>query len=228
MGDLYEDLELRGKIGAFEDRAEAGRALARSLRPLGLDDPVVLAVPPGGVPVALAMADEMSVKPLLFFVQRLVLPSWPDRPLGSVAWGGATVLDRREVSLLDVPPAELRKARRKTLQDLRLRARQFGARRPALRDRTVVLVDEGMVSGSTVLAAVRGVHRLGAARAIVAVPTAPRKAIVRVVNDVSSLHCPNLRGNEDFNTGDAFSGEGAISDEEAFGLWSAYYRKVEY
>jgi predicted phosphoribosyltransferase len=198
--------------------------LADALTPQVLDGAVVLAVPPGGMPVAWEIAAKHALPLDLFFVERLTLPDRDER-IGSIAWGGASVLDRRVIDRSGLPPRELRQLKRQKLETIRQRARKYGVRVPDIEARAAVLVDEGMVSGSTMLAAVKALRRRGALTITIMVPAAPGKAVLRLINEVDLLFCLHIMKDDDIETLNAYSMEREYGEPEAFALWAGAANK---
>jgi putative phosphoribosyl transferase len=157
----------------FSDRAEAGRRLAQQLQKYaGREDVIVLGLPRGGVPVAFEVARNLSVPLDVFIVRKLGVPGFEELALGAIASGGARVLNDDVVrSLPDANEIIESLTARETLE-IERREQSYRAGRPALelRDRVVILVDDGLATGATMRAAVKALRQRGVARIIVAVP----------------------------------------------------------
>lgn len=175
------DPAVGSRVERFADRAEAGRALAdavarkRDAEPQMWPDPVVFGLPRGGVPVAAAVASRLDAALDAVIVGKLRVPGRPELAMGAVAgWAGvAEVMVHEQVrSGYGIAAADLRRAREAALDALPTLDRRYRDARlaPDLRGRCVVLVDDGLATGSTMTAAVRLVRRRGAARVVVAVP----------------------------------------------------------
>jgi predicted phosphoribosyltransferase len=161
--------------GAFADRVEAGRRLADRLAAYARrPDVLVLALPRGGVPVASEVARALGAPLDVFVVRKLGVPGHEELAMGAIASGGVCVLNRDTVRALDVPARLIEAVARREIQELRRRERAYRDDRPApaVRGRTVILVDDGLATGSTMRAAVEALRRLGPARVVVAVPVA--------------------------------------------------------
>jgi predicted phosphoribosyltransferase len=159
----------------FRDRTEAGRLLAKRLRTYAdRPDVLVLALPRGGVPVALEVAQALGATLDVFVVRKLGVPGHEELAMGAIASGGVCVLNDDVVKTLHIPTWVLEAVASRELQELKRRERAYRGDRPApeVRDRTVILVDDGLATGSTMRAAVAALRRLGPARIVVAVPTA--------------------------------------------------------
>jgi predicted phosphoribosyltransferase len=157
----------------YRDRRHAGVELAARLEHLkNRDDVVVLALPRGGVPVAYEVARALDAPLDIFVVRKLGLPGHRELAMGALASGGVRVLNEDVVSWYRVPQAAIDETARAEQAELERRERAYrDGRQPAeLRDRTVVLIDDGLATGSTMKAAVRAVRALGPARIVVAVP----------------------------------------------------------
>lgn len=162
----------------FRDRTEAGRLLAQRLRKYaGRDDVVVLALPRGGVPVAYEVAKELGAPLGVFLVRKLGVPGHEELAMGAIASGGVLVLDQGIVRRLGIDRAQLERAVAQELKELQRREEAYDGRRAPqqLEGRTVIVVDDGLATGSTMRAAALAVRELNPARVVVAVPVASRE-----------------------------------------------------
>lgn len=163
----------------FQDRTEAGRLLAERLRHLRGADPVVLAVPRGGVPVGVPIAAALGAPLDLLLARKIGAPDQPELALGAVVEGDPpqTVLNDRIVRALGVSPAEIAREAERQLGEIARRRRLWLHGRPAVptRGRTAVVVDDGIATGATVRAALAALERSGATRRVLAAPVAPRE-----------------------------------------------------
>jgi putative phosphoribosyl transferase len=157
---------------AYADRREAGLALAARLRDLAGKDVVVLALPRGGVPVGYEVARALAAPLDVFVVRKLGLPGHPELAMGAIASGGVRVLNDEVFQSVTVPRAAIDAVTRTEQAELERRERAYRDGRPLVpvEGRIVVLVDDGLATGSTMRAAVLAVRRLRPARVIVAAP----------------------------------------------------------
>ena len=157
----------------FANRVEAGRRLARQLSAYaGRSDVIVLGLPRGGIPVAAEVARHLGAPLDVFLVRKLGVPGHPELAMGAIAEGGIEVLDERLIRDLGIPRAMVEQVAMRERLELDRRDRQYrGARaRPNLRDRTVIVVDDGLATGATMEAALVGLRQLGPAAVVAAAP----------------------------------------------------------
>jgi len=180
----------------FDNRVEAGRALARSLSNYrGAPDAIVLALPRGGVPVGFEVAQALGLPLDVLVVRKLGLPGQPELAMGAIATGGALVLNDEVLRFAGGNEAALEQVRHREQLELERRERQYrGGRLPLqLAGRTGILVDDGLATGATMEVAVRALRGLGATRIVVAVPVASAEArdrIAAVADEIVCLETP--------------------------------------
>jgi predicted phosphoribosyltransferase len=158
----------------FADRREAGRQLAARLSEYAGPNTIVLALPRGGIPVAYEVARALGAPLDVFIVRKLGVPGHEEFALGAIASGDVVVLNPELANQLGLSRQDIQAiidAERREL-DRRERAYREGAPRPDVRGRTVILVDDGLATGATMLAAIEAVRKLAPARIVVAVPVA--------------------------------------------------------
>jgi putative phosphoribosyl transferase len=158
--------------GAFRDRRAAGWELAELARGRIGGGALVLALPRGGVPVAFEIAETLDVPLDIFLVRKLGMPGHPEFAIGALASGGVRVLNDEAVNWYQVPATAIERVAREEQTELERRERDYRQGRPLpdLSNRVVMLVDDGLATGSTMRAAVQAVRQLGPARIVVAVP----------------------------------------------------------
>ena len=176
----------------FDDRRDAGRRLAGLLGHLEAEHPVVLALPRGGVPVAAEIARALGAPMDLMAVRKLGAPQNPEFGIGAVAEDGTAVVNTATAREVGVTQRKLERILQRETRELRRRMELFRDGLPPtdLRDRTVIVVDDGMATGLTDLAAVRAVKNRGARRVVVAVPVASPEAVamLRTTADEVVVH----------------------------------------
>lgn len=213
---VVEDPRMRGRSFVFEDRDDAGRALADVLREHVDGDAIILAIPSGGVPVAAAIARELGLTMDLIIVRKLQIPFNPEAGFGAVTMGGEMFLNRPLLAGLGLSADDLKEAKDKALREGRSRQRSLlGDReREPLKGRTVVLVDDGLASGYTMLAAIAEGRREDPRKIIVAVPTGAAATVRMVAEESDLLICLNIRGGP-FAVADAYRNWYDLTEDEA-------------
>jgi|SRR5581483_1409348 len=157
----------------FFNRAEAGRFLAESLSAYAdRDDVMVLALPRGGVPVAAEVAKRLNAPLDVFVVRKLGLPGHPELAMGAIASGGARVFNGEVVNTLRIPDEMVDAVSAEELIELQRREKLYRANRSPLdvEGKTIIVVDDGVATGSTMIAAISALRQLNAARIVVAAP----------------------------------------------------------
>jgi len=177
----------------YADRRQAGAVLADHLshyanRP----DVIVLALPRGGVPVAVEVAQTLRVPLDVFIVRKLGVPGHEELALGAIASGGVRVLNPSVVETLNIPEDVIDAVAGQELAELHRREQLYREDRPPLelRGRTVILIDDGLATGATMRAAVAAVRQLHVARIVVAVPVASVETFMDFKLEVDEIICP--------------------------------------
>lgn len=176
----------------FHDRREAGQLLARRLADYkDRDDVVVLALPRGGMPVAYEIARELKAPLDVFVVRKLGVPWQPELAMGAIAGKGTEVLNGDVVTAYNIPPHVIRAVAEREGQELQRRLQAYRGIRPLLdfHDRTVILVDDGLATGSTMRAAVVAIRQEQPKAIVVAVPVASSEACQEFQSIVDDTIC---------------------------------------
>lgn len=158
----------------FRDRADAGRVLAEELiRYAGRDDLIVLALPRGGVPVAYQVARALRAPLDVFLVRKLGVPGYEELAMGAIASGGVTALNQAVIRTLEISPEVIEETATREQAELQRRERAYrGDRDPlVVTGKTVLLIDDGLATGSTMRAAIAALRKFRPARIVAAVPT---------------------------------------------------------
>lgn len=215
---LFEELtDLRDRERVFRDRQHAGEVLARMLEGRLAERTKILAIPAGGVPVAAAIARALAL-PLDVAVVSKVTPSFDSEVgYGAVAFDGRIRIDAGARARLGVDDRETREGIARTTARVRGRVERLrrGAGPLVVPGEPVVLVDDGLASGLTMETAIEAVREAGAARVIVAVPTASRLAVTRLLPVADVIYCPNERTGPVFAVADAYEAWSDVDDATA-------------
>ena len=181
----------------FADRAEAGRLLAAELTTLKFpENPIVLALPRGGLPVGLEVAKTLRAPLDVVIVRKLGVPWQPELAMGAIASGSVQTLDHDLIRALGVSREEIDAIIAKERSEVERREKLYRKGRPALdlRGRTVLLVDDGLATGSTMLVAARYVRSLKPGRTLIAVPVASVQACQRLREEADDCICLAIPG----------------------------------
>lgn len=174
----------------FNDRAEAGRFLAHMLEEY-TNDPnvVVLALPRGGVPVAYQVAKMLKAPLDIFVVRKLGVPGHDELAMGAIASGGTRVLNSRVVDYLDISDQTIETVAAREQRELERRERLYRGTRPAVdvRGRTVIIIDDGMATGSTMRAAVCALRQQKPEKIVVAVPVGAQETCRSFAKEVDTI-----------------------------------------
>jgi putative phosphoribosyl transferase len=204
----------------LHDRNEAGRLLAERLLPLkGKSDVIVLGLPRGGVPVACGIATTLRLSLDVFLVRKLGVPGYEEFAMGAIASGGIEIVNPDVVEEFHLSSKDVGAVVGEEMLELRRREIFFRGVRPVLNlnGRTVVLVDDGIATGSTMRAAIEGVKRLGAARITVTAGVAPLSTYMVLRAEVDDVVC--LLTPRDFRAVGVFYEEfPQLSDEDVCNL----------
>lgn len=203
----------------FIDRRHAGQELGRALHRYSGTDPIVLALPRGGVPIGREVASALDAELDVLIIRKLGAPNNPEFAIGAVGEGGAVVLDEQTVVSMHMDDATLERivteARREI--DRRVDAYRRGRSLPSLAGRTVIIVDDGLATGSTAAAAVEVIKSLGAEHIVLAVPTGSHQAVTLLrdrCDEVVCLEEPPWFG----SVGAQYESFPQVSDEEVLAL----------
>jgi len=177
----------------FRDRREAGKLLAEQLSGYRSRDPVILALPRGGVPVAFEIASALDAPLDLLLVRKIGVPSEPELALGAVVDGAMPdlVIDEQLMAALDIPQSYVESESKRQLAEIERRRRVYlGDRKPLdIKGRTAIVVDDGIATGNTMRVALRALARRSPGAVVLAIPIAPPDAIELLRPEVTDIVC---------------------------------------
>jgi predicted phosphoribosyltransferase/dienelactone hydrolase len=211
----------------FEDRHDAGRQLAGLLTTFAGEHPVVFALPRGGVPVAAEVARVLDAPLDVLTVRKLGAPENPEFGIGAVAEDGTAVVDSATARQLGITQAAFDRILERERHELSRRVARFRGERAPLdvHDRTVIVVDDGLATGLTDLAAVRALRRRGAGRIVVAVPVGSHQAVAMLQEEADEVICHTIP-RELFGVGRWYRNFSQVSDDEVVALLAAAGARV--
>lgn len=175
----------------FRDREQAGKLLAKAVAKLGLTDIVVLAIPRGGVPVAREVASALGAPLDLVITRKIGAPGNPEFAIGAVTQDGEAMLNDETVREMRLSESYVERETRHQFNEIRERMKKYRGDRPfpKIEGKTVVIVDDGIATGSTTRAAIASVRKMKPSRIILATPVAPKETLRELSTLVDQVVC---------------------------------------
>jgi predicted phosphoribosyltransferase len=226
---IFELPELRDQVRIFRSRDHAGRVVAGMLGKFRGTESLVLAIPSGGVPVGVVLAEELNLPLESAVVSKITLPWNTEAGYGAVAFDGTVRINEDLLSHLRLNEQQIAEGVEKTRQKVQRRVRKFLGERPFpdLSRKAAILVDDGLASGVTLLVAVEAVRRLGTREIIIAVPTGSADRVRKVAREVDALYCANIREGWGFAVAEAYRRWVDLEEEEAAKLYKDYQARFQ-
>lgn len=204
----------------FLDRYEAGKVLAEHLKSyVKKSNVIVLALPRGGVPVAYEIAKALFIPLDIFVVRKLGVPGHEELAMGAIATGGTVVFNDEIIRELHISKSAIDQVIQLEQQELQRRELTYRGNRPfpTLKDKTIILVDDGIATGATMRAAIKALRQQNPASIIMAVPVAAFSTCVEMEGLVDKIICP-LKPHQFYAVGAWYENFSQTSDEEVFEL----------
>ncbi|MEJ2470665.1 MAG: phosphoribosyltransferase family protein [Desulfuromonadales bacterium] len=216
-GNIHDLEKLRERTGVFADRRDAGRILAALVAQEMLPEPLILAIPAGGVPVAAVLAEALGAPLDVAVVSKITLPWNSEAGYGAVAFDGSYQLNEALIRSAGLSPQGVTQGIETTRRKVANRVASFraGHALPDLAVHDLVVVDDGLASGFTMLVAIAALQRAGARSITVAVPTGHLKAVQRIAQEVATVCCANLRSGTPYAVAAAYRHWTDVSEAEA-------------
>jgi len=210
---------MANRLALFTDRREAGRRLADALGRFREEEPLVIALPRGGVPVGFEIARALAAPLDILLVRKLGAPFNPEFGIGAIAEGGVRFVRSEDAELVGVSGKELEAVVARESAELERRQRLYrGEGEPLpVEGRTAILVDDGIATGGTAVAAAQALKARGAAKVILAVPVAPPGTEERLAGDFDEIVCLE-QPHGFFGIGQFYVDFGQVGDEEVIDL----------
>ena len=217
MAEIIDDPRLREKRFIFHNRHDAGKQLGAFLKTLpDIRNPLVLAIPAGGVPIGREVALALAAPFSLAIVRKIRIPGTTESGFGAVTWDGQILINERLRTALGLSGPEVEQAVAETEKNVRERVARFAQGRPVpeMADKLVILTDDGLASGYTMLAAAKSIRRHRPAGIIVAVPTGSASSAELVAAQADRLVCLNIRSGRNFAVAEAYEEWYDLDDRE--------------
>jgi putative phosphoribosyl transferase len=195
----------------YRDRPHAGEMLAERLKSYSRENLVLLVIPNGGVPVGFAIFKRFHrVNPTVGFnliiVRKIPIPYNTEAGFGAITIDGTIILNEPLVARISLTEPQIKKAASNVLEDMKARLRTYGieTQKFELKDKVVILIDDGIASGFTMIAAVKSIQKYHPQKIVIAVPTAPRSSVERVAPLVDEIVCPDIQNTFSFAVANAY------------------------
>ncbi len=216
MGRFLFDENLSGKLFVFLDREDAGKKLAEFLSPFIDKNTVVLAIPSGGVPVGIEIAKKYHIPFDLILVKKITFPWNTEAGFGAVSIEGDVRLNDEIIHYTGLTQDIINQQKEKTVKTLKRRNILFREEKPfpELKGKKVIIVDDGLASGYTMLTAIDMIKRKNPEEIIVAVPTCSASGVKKVLPYVDKLICLNFREEIPYAVADAYQNWYDLTDED--------------
>ena len=225
---LYDMSKLRQKIGVFRDRRHAGQVLADMLHEWSSGKAIILAVPSGGLPVAVEVAGALKLPLDVAVVSKILLPWTTEAGFGAVGFDGSVWINQQYVDHYSLDQPTIKQQTQAALNKVQRRVKLFRGDRPwpDLQNRPVIVVDDGIAAGSTLRVAIRALRNSGAVEIIVAVPTAHEDSLVQIMNGVDALYCANIRSGSQFAVAAAYQHWDDVDETDADRMLTSFQNRL--
>ena len=214
--NLIDLPEFREQTHVFKDRTHAGQVLAEMLEAHDTQGGIILAIPAGGVPVGVVMAEKTGLDFDVAVVSKITLPWNTEAGYGAVAFDGTVKLNKDMLRRISLTAEEVKQGIQKTTAKVARRVTKLRGVQPLpdLGNRSAILVDDGLASGFTMRVAVVALRNAGADRIVVAVPTGHRHSAEMIACEVEALYCANIRGGFSYAVASAYRRWSDVAEEE--------------
>ncbi|MDH5649645.1 MAG: phosphoribosyltransferase family protein [Gammaproteobacteria bacterium] len=204
--NVYELRDLHNVAHVFRDREHAGEVLAGMLESYRGSNTLVLAIPAGGVPVAVALAKSLQLELDVIVTKKITLPWNSEFGYGAVAYDGTVHLNDALLPQLKLSKEEIKRDTETTIAKVRLRNKLFRGDLafPDISGRSVILVDDGLATGITYYTAIQSLKKSGAAKIIGATPTGYEQSVIKIAGVLQEFHCANIRSGLRYAVADAY------------------------
>lgn len=213
---IIEEPAYRERVLIFQDRRHAGKLLAEKLKFIPRDRALILAIPAGGVPVGYEVAKQLGISMDVIIVRKIQIPWNTEAGFGAIAWNGEIVFNESLMQHLRLTKEMVKSSIARTTESIQERLSKFKGDKilPNLNGKVAILVDDGLASGFTMLAAVRSTRKRNPEKIVIAVPTGSSRAIALLSPEVDEIVCLNIRSGVVFAVADAYQEWYDLSDEE--------------
>lgn len=225
---LYNIPRLLQKTGVFQDRKHAGQILAEMLHEWKDSKAIVLAIPSGGVPVAVEVSGILGLSLDVAVVSKILLPWTTEAGFGAVGFDGSVWINQESANYYGLDPSAIEQQTQAAIKKVQRRVKLFRGNRPwpDLKNQPVIVVDDGIAAGSTLRVAVQALRNTGAVEIIVAVPTSLEESLGRIMDRVDALYCANIRSGPRFAVAAAYQYWNNVDENDAEKMLVSYQNQI--
>ena len=213
---IIESSTHHNKYNIFTSRREAGKQLSSYIEKLDVD--ILLAIPNGGLPVALGICDELSIPEFnLLMIRKIQLPWSTESGFGAVTIDGQLFINQRIIDYYSIPEIDVKEKINQAKKILESRLKNYNISSYDVQNKNVAIVDDGIASGFSMIAGVNWLYNQHPKSIVIAIPTAPLSSIHTLIKEtnVSNIICLNIRDHYSFAVADAYKNWYDVSDKEA-------------
>ena len=215
-------------VKAYKSREQAGEVLAEQLVKLNLKKPYLLAIPRGGIQVAEAIADQFKIPINTLVVKKLPIPDNPEAGFGAIAGDGSRVLSEETVSYLRLPQEEIDFIANKVIQEIKHRIEAYGKINPEeVKGSDAIIVDDGVATGYSMIAALKSVRSMNPASITAAVPVSSQQAFLKLSKYADNVICPMVKGTYFFAVANYYLEWFDLSEEQIKSILNRYRNKYQ-
>lgn len=217
MAEIVDEPVFRDRVHVFDDRFHAGELLAAKLGEYeGMKKCYALAIPAGGVQVAFPVARRLRLPLDLVITRKIHVPWNKEAGFGAISWNGLVFLNEPLVASLGLTKEDVDRCVAEEKEVIRRRLEMFRGSKPFpdLKNKTVIIIDDGLASGFSMLTTVKAIGQSGVKETVVAVPTAPVSAIELIRPHADKIVCLNIRSGSSFAVADAYKVWRDLEDED--------------
>lgn len=221
MSKVIDEPDFRNEVRVFDDRFHAGELLSKKLgRYANRGDAYILAIPAGGVQVAVVVANRLNLPLDLAITRKIHVPWNKEAGFGAISWNGLVILNEPLIASLGLSNEEVSRCLAEDKEIIKRRVERFRGNRPFpdLNNKNVIIIDDGLASGFSMLTTVKAAKQNKIKELIVAVPTAPTTAINLLRPHVDQIVCLNIRSGAFFAVADAYKNWYDLHDEDVIEL----------
>lgn len=210
----------------YKNRQDAGEILIKEIKKLSMQNPLVLAIPRGGVIVAKEIAEKLKTPLDLVISRKIGLPTNPELAIGAVTQDGTILLNQLLIERFNISNQEVLDDAELIFKEIKRRLETYrgSSEIPQIEGRSIILVDDGIATGFTVQAAITFIKNYKPREIILAVPVAARETIERFKNELDKVICP-LAPEDFYAVGQFFQDFDQVSDEEVINIMDSFREK---